>query len=260
MVAFRKREKPTPNQEPYATVGFTEDRAFWRDSQALLDTFGSSNGRPPGTMRWLYEVSNAPDGGDLEYGADRHPALDLLGLTGDRAKLLFWRHERLPLPVAYLRDQYLVQALTRALDLAEDGEKALRRAVNRLATLALVPDYGQGGRQPDRNLVSNLAAHLDAGRAYWSSLEAPFKQLMLALPGDPETDGQTGYGRATLPQWEELVVRTAREALLVAISGFALSGRTMKAAAVAERDLNFWLATVMDGPKVQKTEVAHATN
>lgn len=259
MLAFRKRDKPAPTQEPYATIGFTEDRAFWRDSRALLDTFSPSNDRPPGTVRWLHEVASRSEG-ELEYGVNRQPALDLLGLTGDRAKLLFWRHERLPLPVAYLRDQYLVQALTRALDLTENGAEALRRAVNRLATLALVPDYGQGGRQPDRKLVGGLAAHLDAGRAYWSALEAPFKELMQALPSDPERDGQTGYGRTTLPKWQQRVRRGARAALLTAISGFDLSGRTMKASAIAERDLNFWLATLIDGRQDQPREVVDATN
>jgi len=259
MLTFKRRDKAAPGQEPYLTIGFSEDRVLWRDSQALLDTFSPSNDLAPRTVQWLHEIATTSDD-ELEYGGDRHPSLDLLGLTGDRAKLLFWRHERLPLPVGYLRDRFLLQALERAIGWAEEGGEALRRAINRLATLALVPDTGQGGRQPDRKLVGSLAAHLDAGRTYWSALEAPFKRLMLDLSGDPDPDGQPGYGNATLPQWRQQVRRTVRASLLTAISGFDLSGRTLKATAVAERDLEFWLVTLMDGHQDQHKEVVDATN
>jgi len=83
---------------------------------------------------------------------------------------------------------------------------------------------------------------------------------MLDLSGDPDPDGQPGYGNATLPQWRQQVRRTVRASLLTAISGFDLSGRTLKATAVAERDLEFWLVTLMDGHQGQHKEVVDATN
>lgn len=262
MVGFKSREKPAPNQEPYLAIGFSEDRAFWRDSQALLDTFHSSNpaskAGPPRTVRWLHDVATT-FAGELDHGGDQPPALDLLGLTGDRAKLLFWRHERLPLPVAYLGDPFLVQALQRALGWAEGGGEALRRAVGRLATLALVPDAGQGGREPDRKLVGALAAHLDAGRAYWSSLEPRFKRFMLDLPRDTSPDGQPDYGQTLLPAWREQVGRAARVALVAATSGFDGSGRTLKASAAADRTLDYWLAKLLGRRAAERKETLHAT-
>jgi hypothetical protein len=259
MLAFKRSDKSAPNQEPYVVVGFREDRVFWRDSQALLDTFDASTHQPPGTVSWLHEVASAA-AGELEHGGDRPPQLDLLGLTGSKAKLLFWRHERLPLPLAYLRDRYLVQALEQALAWADKGDEALQYAVNRLATLALVPDNDQGGWRPDRKLVDSLAAHLDAGRAYWSALEAPFKRLMLDLPNDTQPGGQQGYGAVTLPAWQQRIRRAARAALLSATSGFNGSGRTLKAAATAERALDYRLMALLGGPRDRSGEVMHATN
>jgi hypothetical protein len=57
MLTFRRRDKAAPNQEPYLTIGFSEDRVLWRDSQALLDTFRSSNDQAARTVQWLHEIA-----------------------------------------------------------------------------------------------------------------------------------------------------------------------------------------------------------
>jgi CRISPR system Cascade subunit CasA len=258
MLAFRRRNRPGAANEAFVPVGFSEDRAFWRDTQALLDTFSSRHALPPRTVQWLHEVA-AESGGELDDGGDRLLALDLLGLSGERAKPLFWRHERLPLPLAYLRDPYLVQALARTLRLAEDGGRALQRAVYRLATLALVSDASQGGREPDLKLVASLVTHLDTDWVYWSSLEVPFKRLLVELPANVEGDGY-GYGSTMLPEWQQRVRRAARTALLAATSGFDGNGRSLKAATAGEQALEYWLATLLGLPQTPEGEVAGATN
>ena len=51
---------------------------------------------------------------------------------------------------------------------------------------------------------------------------------------------------AKLPQ-----VRTARDALLIALSGFDCGPRTAKAVAVSQRTLDYWLSVLITGPRAQ---------
>jgi hypothetical protein len=87
---------------------------------------------PPRTTRGLHELSRA-FAADFESDGG-HAALDLFGLTRHRAKLLLWRRERLPLPMAYLRDFHLTRALEQALNCAEDGAAALERSLKTVAS------------------------------------------------------------------------------------------------------------------------------
>src|SRR5581483_9803486 len=87
-----------PPQDPNPPLGFREDRALWRDSLALSESQGEAAARPK-IFGWLSLLS--------QKGAVKRSeplSVDALGLAADRAKLLFWRHDRVVLPLAYLDD------------------------------------------------------------------------------------------------------------------------------------------------------------
>jgi len=160
----------------------------------------------------------------------RAPALDLLGLTGDRAKLLFWRHERLPVPRAYLRNPRLHEGLQKALRLAEDSARSLNGATRRLAELLISRDPN---RRPDPKAVAALAGSMGAGRRYWARLGDHFTRFL----GD-----QPAIGTAALRTWADEVRTAARTAFREVAEGQAGDGWSLRAVVEAERALNIGLA------------------
>ena len=238
MAAFVKLDKPSATQDPFPPVAFKVERAIWRDSLALLQlaTHGAHRSR---VLSWLAELQYY---GYLE-GLDRAP-FDIYGLCSDRANILLWRHERLPLPLAYLRDKALLDGLGRALDLADAAARDLNRAVRWMATLLLAPKADQdGARKPLADDVSHLADSLGAARVYWAALDLRFAAFMVALPSDAvQRDGQTIYGEQELPRWIEAVRREARAAFAAASSGLDGSARSLKALSKGARLLDGLLA------------------
>jgi CRISPR system Cascade subunit CasA len=238
MLAFQRNEKAPAGQDPWPAVSFQEGRDVWRDSLALFQSVRERQERPK-MLTWLHAL--AFDEGVIEPSAIF--PLELFGLSTDRAKVLFWRHERLPLPLAYLNNEDLVDGLRRALDFTERVAGLLRGAVRRLAELSLAPESDLGGRSAHGKDVTNLVTALGAERRYWSRLETPFKELLIDLERDqhvenPNYPDQIAYGVSVLPAWADTVIAAARRSLEDVTRSFDTSARTLKAAAVAERQ--FW--------------------
>lgn len=241
MVAFRANPKAKPPMDPWPQVGFQEEKALWRDSLAFLQATDVDHARPK-MADWLAELT--------DYGAierTRSLRLDLLGLAADRAKLLFWRHERLTIQPRYLEDSHEGQDLRtrvgQALDLAERVGRLLRRAYVEieherktipvpspiwvLAKELLGSDEG----------VENLVAALGPERGYWSRLDLPFVELLRELPEDTTEDSAGLRGAAVFERWSNEVVRAARAAFEQAVSGLEQSARGLRAIAIGERKL-----------------------
>lgn len=243
MAAFARPEKPKPGQEAPAPIGFREDRAIWRDSLALLSLPGTGKQRPR-VLDWLNELLD--DG--IINRAQILP-LDLYGMCSDRASVLLWRHERLPLPLAYLDNKNLLDSLDTALHLAEQGGRDLNRAIRWLATLLLAPEADQeGARQPLGEDVSRLADSLGATRLYWAALDTRFQPFMIDLAEDThDEDGVPLYGARELPLWAWGVRRTARDAFEEIARGLDTSARALKATAKAQSHLNGLLSATFNG-------------
>jgi CRISPR system Cascade subunit CasA len=183
MQAFRAIEKPAAGQEPWLPVGFREDRALWRDSHAFLQSLDGKTERPA-IFDW---VSVLVEGGIIARA--RRVPVDLYGMSTDKAKVLFWRHERMILPLAYLQNKDLRNALGVALNKAEDVGKALNFATLELARLMLAPAADQAaGRQPAPEDERRLADSLAPGRVYWAHLDTAFRLLLQDLAAAAEQD------------------------------------------------------------------------
>jgi hypothetical protein len=106
----------------------------------------------------------------------------VFGLCTDKAKVNFWRHETLPLPLAYLDRPELVESLKRALTLAESiASEALRPAAWAATANWMTANPEM---KPDTDRVRDVVNSFAPERLYWSRLERPFRELLVALAAD----------------------------------------------------------------------------
>lgn len=225
LTAWRKDEK-----RGWVSLRLHEGRALWRDSTAILSQAGEK-GQPPLTLELLAELKM-----EEVLDPEARYTIDAIGMGSFQARIDFWRHEHMPLPLAYLGDSDLVKELNGALDWANDGAAALRGAVWAFASIALAP----GERTPDRNDVRNYVDHLAAEGLYWSRLEEPFHRLLIDLPAGLD---------AARKRWQETVVRTARGSFEEAVRDTDRSARMHKALVRAEAVLNSKLRHLRPGRK-----------
>lgn len=229
LMAFSRRD----TKDPFLPVRFNEARDLWRDSAALfqMQEEGDAYGRAPTCLRTLaaFELKEI-------LPRSRRYRVSVLGLCSDKAKVLFWRHETLPLPLAYLDHPELVEALRMALSLAEAvGSEALRRAAWAAAATRLTanPDM-----KPDTTRVRHLIDSFAPERLYWSRLEGPFRHLLVAL-------AEEGADRAAAVQdwFANTLVPTVRNAYDQSI-GRIDAGRDLKAVQAGWRVLAIQLAKI----------------
>jgi CRISPR system Cascade subunit CasA len=207
MTHYRVDEKRGPIPLP-----FIEERALWRDSSALFQ-LQHKGYRPPLTFHWVAELV---DEGYLDrFRTRRYLAL---GMSKKQAKVNFFRSERLPLPLRYLREEALVESLEEALTMAEGTARQLWGAARTLATFTLSPEADtESGRQPVPEDLKALTSQWAIERGYWPRLEHSFRRVMETLPDDREE---------ALAAWRDILRRTAWDAFdQVADSvGFSPSG------------------------------------
>jgi len=175
MVAFKRNPKPSKGQDPWLPLAFRDDKASWRNSLALLQSVEEDQDRPK-TVNWLHDLV-------WEGALDRRLVfpLDIYGVSTDKALVRYWRHERLPLPLAYLSDGDLLSRLKDGLELAEsvgklftggfvtvttrEGPKRVPSPFHKLVAVVLSP---VDDVKADAGAVGKLLEHLAPGRLYWS--------------------------------------------------------------------------------------------
>ena len=240
MQAFKILPKPSAGQDPWQPVGFREDRALWRDSLAFMQSL-PGEGQRPRILTWLDQLAEE----EMIERGDRIP-LDLYGMNTDKAKVLFWRQERLTLPLTYLddRSKELRTTLAVEIDKAETVAQALQAATRELAKLLLAPEADVGGRAPAGEDQGKLAARLAEGRTYWSRLGAPFSTLLGDLP-DAEAGKGEGETSPPVQQWRRELRQAVNVAFRVMTGGLDNSARSLKAVAGAERIFNWRLSEAL---------------
>jgi CRISPR system Cascade subunit CasA len=217
---------------------FNEDRALWRDSAALF-SLTRPDYRPPLIFNWLAELV-----GEGIIKKEQARRMLALGMANNQAKVEFFRAERWPLPLAYLRKEQLVEALQTALNMAEAVSNQLWGAARTLATLFVCPEADQeGAHQPDRGDLDKVMGQWDVKRRYWAQLEPPFRLTLEALPAD--RDG-------TLADWRETLRRAAWRAFDGAAENLADNPRTLKAAVRAREQLATGLGKALPEPKTSE--------
>ena len=223
MTHYRRDEKRGP-----MPLAFREGRALWRDSAALFQLHDEGR-QPPQAFRWLsglVEQRYLPESAIYRYLA--------LGMSKKQAKVYFFRHERMPLPLTYLADETLSEKLRDALRAAEGVGTALRRAGWELAQWIVSPANRKKAHRDNTQLVFS---QLNVERRYWSRLEVPFQSFVCDLPRDR---------RAALDDWIKTLQQTARHAFNEAAEGVSDPIRGLKAVTMARGTLERNMARVIE--------------
>jgi CRISPR type I-E-associated protein CasA/Cse1 len=210
---------------------FTEERSLWRDSHTLIKRRDPNNIHPPKTVEWLALLLEETDclKPNQVY---RYMALGA-GVHYKDAKIYFYRHESMPLPLTLLIKEDLVAKLNDAMTRAEQVKSALYKAAFSLAKNYISPTAEEkNGRQPDVNDVNKLMKHWGVEAHYWSKLEVPFNLFIVDLPADPES---------ALDRWYETLRQTVRDALTSAERMAGESVNALKAAVRARGVLEYQL-------------------
>lgn len=210
-------------------VAFDTERVLFRDATALFRMADKDRGgyQPPAARDQLAGLIQR-----RALPGDRQYAFDLFGLVSNQAKVLLFRHERMPLPASFLIDPDKVGALKECLEKAEEVHRALRDALRDLAQSTLSPGYDPAkrtGRQPLADDVRKLMSATGAVGAFWARLRERFDVLVLELDQD-ETRARQAWRRALRAIAEEMY-REATNAL-------GATGRALKGAARGEQVLH----------------------
>ncbi|QYU67090.1 type I-E CRISPR-associated protein Cse1/CasA [Leptolyngbya sp. 15MV] len=184
------------------SVGFSESRDLWRNSLSLLRAVDVAEGARPRMLDWISQLR-----GQGLIGRDRLP-VDFCGLAAEKAKLLFWNHERFDLPLVFLENDELVHKLGICLDFSEEVGAALRFGVKTLADAL----------ETQRETFSTEAN-------YWAWMEVRFHRLLGELPvkGDEE-----------MIAWFRDTQRIALDAFNQTVMSLSGSAAENKAAVAAE--------------------------
>jgi CRISPR system Cascade subunit CasA len=186
MLSFRPNPaaQKDPSEPAQLPIRLDPDRIVWRDSMSFIGQTAESGSRLPGAIAWL--------GGLVRrYGyplPDNIIPLDVIGQIADQAKLITWRHERLPLPLALLIDPDRAEILRNAIALSERignclRDKSLNSPVGLLAHAAnvnrfLTANEDSKGAKKERTKLSQTYF---APSTYWSRLDTAFQRLLVAL-------------------------------------------------------------------------------
>ncbi len=193
MLAYQVR--PDSGVMPYS---FHEDKGLWRDIPVLLSATGVSGPKQVQRPMMLTDLAALVAQGIPDLAETRQLTMRAYGLLGNNAAIRYWREISLPLPLAFLGNDALVAHLQLGLDAADKGAKVLYKAAARLASDILSPGEGK----PDPARVSDMIVNLGMERAYWATLERPFRRLVHDLStADQEADG-------LLAAWVQGVVRS----------------------------------------------------
>ncbi len=244
MFAYSRRDK----KDAFQPVRFNEFRDLWRDSAALFQVSEKQQeyDRAPKCLQTL----TVPKLKEILPRSARY-RLSVLGLCTDKAKVNFWRHETIPLPLAYLERAELVEILKQALTIAEAvAVEALRPAAWAAVSSWMTPNPEM---KPDKDRVRAVLDSFAPERLYWSRLEQPFRKLLGVLAADNADLGACLVGW----YWDTLYI-TARNAFDQSI-GRIDGGRDLKAVNAGRRVLFGRLKTIRTDkhiPERQKEGVA----
>ncbi|MDQ3635241.1 MAG: type I-E CRISPR-associated protein Cse1/CasA [Acidobacteriota bacterium] len=148
-------------------LNLNPNKSLWRNSYAILKQkiSGKEQG---GLFDHLAQINLAVARDEIE--GKRKYLLSIFGVINDKANVLLWSQERMPLPLDYLDDAELLSDLQESIQFAEEIGKILRSSMRKLAS----------------ELSAEIADSFPAVPFYWSELETEFNNLLLNLPDDRE--------------------------------------------------------------------------
>jgi CRISPR system Cascade subunit CasA len=150
-----------------------EDRDLWRDADALAGVRAETD--PPKVVELVAERIGE---GTLNSGTGL--GLEAYTLATDRAKYLYWRHQRLPLPARLLVSEGAPALVGKAITTAEEVARHLSRA---LQVLVAGPAQANPQRE-ERQRRERRGAFAMAD--YWAALTPGFDRFLVMVAEQPE--------------------------------------------------------------------------
>ena len=218
---------------------FQADRSLWRDSTTYLLHQGSiGGGHAPRTLEWLSRRMLR------QLGADQPSAyaVDVFGLVNDQAKVELWRHERVTIYPAIIKDTDRWQTLKELLDGKQADQddatkraERLREATRAFATRARLHKPGNVRLgDVERAERDALVRMLDTESSYWLALGQKFDHFLARIATSPID--QLDQVRT---EWQAVIRHAAEQALRTALRSMAQNARTWQALAEAETVLRY---------------------
>ncbi len=243
MVAFTHNKDAKEKQDPWPTVGFSEDRALWRNSLAFLESVDAVRARPK-TMTWIEDLRGEGHLSDRDF-----VPLSLFGLASDQAKVLLWRHELMLVPLKLLGNVVLLKTLEEALRLCEELRKTMWSTATEFARVLLMQttDIKKQPGSEQKKDMQKIVDSLEMERRYWAKLQVEFVSFLGGdlIETDPPEDDDMHL--PALLAWKATLRRVAKGVFAEVIAREDGSSRTLKAAVAAERSFDASLLTVL-GP------------
>lgn len=228
MKGYVKRE-----ERGMVPIGIQVDKELWRDCESLLRLRGCES-RPPASLNWVALFVND---GTLERTSRFN--LDVFGLATDKrksAKILMWRHTRLPLPLELLHNTDLVDMIKRALESAEAVAKELKSSIGKLTMEIKISNNNWIIKQ------------------YWSRLQVPFFKYIIDLSQISEEMDQEEHHQRILDNWMiDTVIPIARESFEIVCDGLPNTAKGMKISALTRKTFQNGLISI----KMAYTEVSY---
>ncbi|NER00268.1 MAG: type I-E CRISPR-associated protein Cse1/CasA, partial [Cyanothece sp. SIO2G6] len=168
------------------------------------------------------------------------------------AKPLGWVSEQLSVPIAYVIEQPLWQALDSALQFAEKHQQVFRSFRG--------SPYGVLAATLNHPDASSFAKSLDGESRYWATLDHEFREFLHKKLPDPKDKTVYGngtiYGNQASLDWQKTVQNAATQAFTDSIASI----RNYEARAAALRSLSYHLAVLRGDidPKAKKKSKAKA--
>ncbi|NUN10682.1 MAG: type I-E CRISPR-associated protein Cse1/CasA [Ignavibacteriaceae bacterium] len=197
------RGLPEEIQEPFSAfridkekgkmqIKIRPEKQLWRDYNTLITVTDSDNVRPPLNLK---QAALLEEKGILQ---EKNYSVLCVGIATDKAKILLWRADKLPLPLHLISDPDFVNLTGSALKFAEDKSKQLWRFTTNVVREMLSYE----GDKAEKNAVKKQQSSLSAESLFWSDLELPFKQFILRCAEDPSSE-ETAF-----EEWKETCGRS----------------------------------------------------
>ena len=229
MCAFRKNPG-AKGTDPWLALEFSAERVVWRNSMALFEAVDQVSD-PPATLEWLATLES-----ERRIPARTVYPLSLRGLVSDQATPIFWRHERIDLPLSLLNSPELQDVVRYALGIAEHAQRNLTRGLREFARYLLVSDSARQPGTTTKKEIEALAKNFGAERNFWAQAEIVFYRLLRdlgAVPTNSPEQQDTECDRLRA-QWLQQVRDLSREVFEHILQHEAGSARILRARVVAE--------------------------
>lgn len=271
MVAYTLlNNPPRSGGPPWIPVSLNLNKAIWRDSHALFQTFDADHRRPR-ILDWLHQLIG--DGElSLSHTSKAIP-LNVYGIIPNQANIDDWRTETIALPQLCLGDEktarFVADIVRQELEFAENVARLLepysvnlppqgRRKASKehspvrvLAGELLRPNYESNSgnsNNADPKAAAELARHLSHVGDYWAALDVPFRTFLATLATEDIRGDYRGIAaRAWAGEINTIVSRCFDEMA----NGLANSGRELRAEVMARQRFNGQRARLNAAHEVQ---------